>query len=396
MQKLFLSCLMVSIMAMPALAELNYPNIDVKGNLRFKSITANDYDCNKNVQDKEDNVQLTAYLKLSAELADKVGLKAVLKNVSAQGVTNSNDTLNTVLSQTTVYHIYFNVKDIAGVDAVIGRQNIGEKKNALVYQASSADAIKLSTKVGPVDVTLVSANGPADRDTLNAYMLGGKIGEVNVAVANYVRQTSAASADAVLDVTVSGKIPVGCGINASLECAMQSGGKQNGSTVENNATAILAKLGYDGFDMAVGKASCGLTILNTTGDKSSADKNENYTGIKPSLKLTEIVSDIAADSKNDDRSYSTTAIGNRNAIVLNLGLAPAAVAGLNLGLAYGKYKLNEGTEKNYATEINLTAGYKASDAVSLSLLIAQMDPGKVLAPLTDKATKIQAGMKIAF
>lgn len=134
MQKLFLSCLMVSIMAMPALAELNYPNIDVKGNLRFKSITANDYDCNKNVQDKEDNVQLTAYLKLSAELADKVGLKAVLKNVSAQGVTNSNDTLNTVLSQTTVYHIYFNVKDIAGVDAVIGRQNIGEKKNALVYQ----------------------------------------------------------------------------------------------------------------------------------------------------------------------------------------------------------------------------------------------------------------------
>ena len=53
-------------------------------------------------------------------------------------------------------------------------------------------------------------------------------------------------------------------------------------------------------------------------------------------------------------------------------------------------------EKNYATEINLTAGYKASDAVSLSLLIAQMDPGKVLAPLTDKATKIQAGMKIAF
>ncbi|MFH1961659.1 MAG: hypothetical protein ABIJ30_02100 [bacterium] len=395
MQKLFLSCLMVSIMAMPALAELNYPNIDVKGNLRFKSITANDYDCNKNVQDKEDNVQLTAYLKLSAELADKVGLKAVLKNVSAQGVTNSNDTLNTVLSQTTVYHIYFNVKDIAGVDAVIGRQNIGEKKNALVYQASSADAIKLSTKVGPVDVTLVSANGPADRDTLNAYMLGGKIGEVNVAVANYVRQTSVASADAVLDVTVSGKIPVGCGINASLECAMQSGGKVG--TVENDATAMLVKLGYDGFDMAVGKASCGLTILNTTGDKSSADKNENYTGIKPSLKLTEIVSDIAADSKNDDRSYST-AIGNRNAIVINLGLAPAAVTGLNLGLAYGTYKTNEkvNNETKYATEVNLTAGYKVSDAVSLSLLLAQMDPGKALTSGTDKATKIQAGMKIAF
>ncbi|MBI4777677.1 hypothetical protein HY792_01950 [Candidatus Desantisbacteria bacterium] len=225
-------------------------------------------------------------------------------------------------------------------------------------------------------------------------MLGTKIGPVDAALARYTELVSGASANAVLDLAVSGKIPVGCGINASLEYAVQSGRKV--LTVEKDATAVLLKLGCDGCDMGVGKVSCGLTYLNASGDDAAtADKNEDYSGVNPSLKLTEIVSDRASGKKTDDDAYNT-AIANRNAIVLNLGLAPAAVAGLNLGLAYGTYKANEGTEKNLATELNLTAGYKVSDAVSLSLLLAQMDPDKGLTSYTDKATKIQAGMKIVF
>ncbi|MBI4753001.1 hypothetical protein HY793_01330, partial [Candidatus Desantisbacteria bacterium] len=333
MRKLLLSGLMVSVMAMPALAGLNFPDIDVKGDLSFKSITDTDYDSNKNADDKTDNVQLTANLKLSGELTDNVGLNAVLRNESTQGAAISNDNLNTVLSQTKVHQVYLNVKDIAGVDAVIGRQNIGEKKNALVYQASKADAIKLSKKCGPVDVTYVSANGPVNHDDISAIMVGGKIGPVNAALANYTKldSTHVDSANNVLDIAVSGKIPVACGIDASLEYAMQSGGKA-GSGEEKDATAMLVKLGCGGCDMAVGKVSCGLTILNTSGNATSAD-NKVYTGINPSLKLTEIASDIAAGSKNDDMAYNT-AIGNLNAIVLNLGLAPAAVSGLNLGFAY--------------------------------------------------------------
>ncbi|MDI6781898.1 MAG: hypothetical protein QME49_07350 [bacterium] len=396
MRKIFLSCLMVGIMAMPALAGLNYPDIDVKGDLSLKSITADDYDNNSKISDKEDYVQMTAKLLLSADLTENVGLKATLRNVSKQGAGN-NGNLDAVLSQTEVYQVNLDVKDIAGkVDAVIGRQNIGEKKNALVYQSSTADAIKLSTKCGPVDVTYVSANGPAKCDTLNAIMLGGKIGPVNAGLARYTAQSSSASADEVLDLIVSGKIPVGCGIDASLEYAKQSGGKVG--TVEKDATAMLIKLGCGGCDLGVGKVTCGLTYLNTSGDESgSANRDEAYSGINPSLKLTEIVSDKAAGQKNDDLGYNTS-IANRNAIVLNIGLAPAAVDGLNLGLAYGKYETNEkvNNETEYATEINLTANYKASDAVSLSLLLAQMDPGKVIISGTDKAIKIQAGMKIGF
>lgn len=397
MQKLFLSCLMVSIMAMPALAGLNCPSFDVKGNLSLKSITGQDYTQAGVLADKTDNVQLFADLKLSAELAENVGLTTVLRNISTQGAGNNAD-LDKVLGSTTVFQVYLDVKDIAGVNAVIGRQGIGEKKNSLVFQSSRADAIKLSKKCGPVDVTYVSANGPDVHDDISAIIAGGKIGPANVSVARYTKlYKTGTSADEVLDLTVSGKIPVACGVNASLEYAMQSGGKVG--TVERDATALLVKLGCNGCDTAVGKVSCGLTYLNTSGDKASADKNEGYAGISPSLKLTEIVSDIAAGSKNDDGGYNTIAIANRNAIVFNIGLAPTAVDGLKLGLAIGTYKTNEkvNNETAYATEINLTANYKASDAVSLSLLLAQMDPGKALSTTnTDKATKIQAGMKIAF
>jgi len=395
MRKLLLSGLMVSVMAMPALAGLNYPNVSVKGDLSLKSIT----DTNV-LKAKQDYVQLVSKLLLSGELTDNVGLNATLRNVSTQGNSDNAD-LNAVLSLTEVYQVNLTVKDIAGVDAVIGRQNIGEKKNALVFQSSTADAIKLSRKCGPVDVTVVSANGPAERDDISAILLGGKIGEVNAALARYEQgpgTDSTKSTNAVLDFAVSGKIPVACGINASLEYAMQSADKTS-AVVKKDATAMLVKLGCSGCDMGVGKVSCGLTYLNTSGDENSTDdKDGDYTGINPSLKLTEIASDIAAGSKNDDLAYKT-AIANRNAIVLNLGLAPAAVEGLNLGFAYGTYKLNEkdsAGETKYATEINLTAGYKASDAVSLSLLLAQLDPGKALSSNTDKATKIQAGMKIAF
>ncbi|MEK7813434.1 MAG: hypothetical protein AAB296_06700, partial [Candidatus Desantisbacteria bacterium] len=173
MRKMFLSCLMVSIMAMPALAGLNFPNIDVKGDLSFKSITADKYLADENVDvvegtetitrtipdSKMDNVHLTADLKLSAELADNVELKAVLRNESIQN-NGDNDDLFIMQLQTKVYQAYLNVKDIAGVDAVVGRQNIGEKKNALVLQLSSVDAVTLSKKCGPVDVAYVSANGP--------------------------------------------------------------------------------------------------------------------------------------------------------------------------------------------------------------------------------------------
>ncbi|MEK7813535.1 MAG: hypothetical protein AAB296_07215 [Candidatus Desantisbacteria bacterium] len=393
MRKMFLSCLMVSIMAVPALAGLNYPDIDVKGDLSFKSITADDYDSNSKTADKVDLVQLTADLSLSAELTDNVGLKALLRNATTQGV-GSNGNLDSMLSKTDVLQVTLNVNDIAGkVDAVIGRQNIGAKKNALVYQCENGDAITLSTKCGPVDVTYVSVNGPANRDTLNAIMLGGKIGPVDAGLARYTGQSGSASANAVLDITVSGKIPVAGGIDASLEYAQQSGNK---ITVEKDATAMLIKLGCSGCDMAVGKVSCGLTYLNASGDEAGGD-DESYSGVAPSLKLTEIVGDKDAGQKNDDLAYNTS-IANRNAIVLNIGLAPAAVDGLNLGLAYGTYKTNEkvNNETDYATEINLTANYKASDAVSLSLLLAQMDPGKAMATTTDKAVKIQAGMKIGF
>ncbi len=399
MRKILLSCLLVGIMAMPALAGLNYPDIDVKGDLSFKSITADKYySSTGTVLGKVDYVQLVADMSLSAELADNVGLKAVLRNASTQSGGNNAD-LNAVLSQTTVHNVYLDVKDIAGVDAVIGRQNIGAKKNALVFQSSKADAIKLSKKCGPVDITYISANGPEKSDTLNAIMLGGKIGPVDAGLTRYTQEfPTTYSANEVLDITVSGKIPVGCGIDASVEYAMQSGKKPTGGD-EKDATAMLVKLGCGGCDMAVGKVTCGLTYLNTSGDKVGSD-SKNYTGVNPSLKLTEIMSDISAGQKNDNLAYNNSAdtIANLNVIFVNVGLAPAAVDGLTLGVAYGTYKRNEkvNNETELATEINLTANYKASDAVSLSLLLAQMDPGKAMTSGTDKATKIQAGMKIGF
>ncbi|MBI4777676.1 hypothetical protein HY792_01945 [Candidatus Desantisbacteria bacterium] len=88
MRKILLSCLMVSIMAMPALAGLNFPDIDVKGKLSLKSITADDYEFNSTTADKVDYVELYTDLTLSAKLTDDVSVTTVLRNISKEGFTH--------------------------------------------------------------------------------------------------------------------------------------------------------------------------------------------------------------------------------------------------------------------------------------------------------------------
>jgi hypothetical protein len=361
------------------------PEIDMTGNLSVKAITADDYDGDKKVEDKVDRVDVTVDLSLSCDLTDDVAMKAKLRNASSQGDA-SNANLDAVLNKTEVLNVCLEVKGIAdNIDVTIGRQEIGEKGNSLVFHDEDADGISLCIPCGPVNVSYLSINDEAIDDEISALTLSGKLGAVDVSVARYT-DLVASGTNEILDVTLAGNIPVGPGIDTLIEYVTQSGPES--ATVERDATAMLIKLAT-----TVNNVSCALTYLDASGDEAnSPTENGDYTGVAPSMKLTEIFSDMQAGVVNDDRAYNP-GVTNLNAIVLKLGL-PEAIAGLDLGLAYGTYKKSEvpaGASDKIGTEINLTADYKHSDNVGVSLLLAQFSPDT-----GDKAIKIQAGMNISF
>lgn len=377
-----------------AFAALNYPDINISGDVSVKAIDVTNLDDFKDDAGTNINtIQSDLKLSLASNLADNVALSALLqKEIRNYG--GPEDSVTGLQNDTSVKRANLKLSKIAdNVDLTVGRQEVGQRFNSLVAYYYGADGIVANTAVGPVNLMVATAKTDiGEKDNLNILKASGKVMGIAVSGALYnLRPDVAINKTKVIDVTASGKIPVVCEPTYSVEYAKQDG-KSGANKIDANA--MLVKLNCGGFDTPVGAIKCGLTYLNTSGDKADTTKIEGFTGIRPSIKVTELASDMATNNNNDDDPSYTPVIGNLNAIILSVSVA--ATDALNLGLAYGQYKMNEATDKKIGSEINLTADYKQSDNISLALLVGQLTPGKGLSPNSDKATKIQAGMKVSF
>jgi len=375
-------------------AGLNYPDIDVNGQV---SIRATDVE---NMDDFKDNagtninaIESRLRLYLSSDLAKNVKLSTMLEK-GRRTYGDKADTLQGVQDNLAIKHANLAINGIADkVDLVVGRMEYGKKFNSLVCYTLDIDGISAKMACGPVDVTLVDAKTSiGDKDNLQILGLSGKIGGVALTGTLYNQDPEKGNNNRVTALSAAGSIPAVEGLTYSVEYAMQ---KNHNKNVEKDAEALLIKVGYE-METDMGKLNFGLVSLDASGDKNStAKKDEDYTGagVGPSLKLTPIYSDLAANEYNDDFAYNTN-LSNTKAVVLNVSLAMNE--NLSMGIAYGKYKKNEGTEKNLGSEIALSANYKQADNISLDFVLAQLDPDKGLTANTDKARKIQAGMKVNF
>lgn len=388
----YLLASLVVLLVSSSWAGVNYPDIDVTGEISIKAINANNYDGDKKESDKKNYVQQRTRLYLKGELTDGVTANAMAQKMSDGSKMGSADQkkMKDYSTELELKRAYLTVSDVADlVTLTIGKQQIGTKFNSLVYYNSSADAIKGNMTCGPIDLTMVyGKTADAVKNNLYALLGSGKVGEVSVNGGIY---RDALNKNGVLTMGISGDIPMIEGLNVGIEYAKQDG--ENG-TLNRKGTALKADVNY-ACEIGGGKCILGLTLLNTSGDDNNADKDDkDYLGISPSLKMTEIVSDLTAETTNDDGTYKTE-ISDLNVLILKAGLAMTEK--LDLGLAYGTYKANKGTDKKIGTEINLTAGYKQSENIAINLLAAQLSPKKGAGLLgTDKATKLQAGMKISF
>ncbi|MFH1563936.1 MAG: hypothetical protein ABIF11_11070 [Nitrospirota bacterium] len=391
-----LSCLISGMMILvtsAVFAGINYPDINVTGQVSLRATdVANLDDFKDNAGDNINAIESRLRLFLSSDLADNVKLSAMLqKNKKTYG--EDADTLLSVQNEVAIKHANIAINGIADkVDLVVGQMEYGKKFNSLVYYALSIDGILAKMACGQVDVTLVDAKiSTGNKDNLQILGLSGKIGEVALTGTLYNQDPEKGNNNRVTALSAVGNVPGVKGLSYSVEYAMQEDHVKNYKT---DAEAMLIKVGY-GMETDMGKLNFGLVSMDASGDKvSTTDKDEKYTGVVPSLKLTPIASDkMANNAYNDDFAYDTN-LSNKKGMVLNASLAMNE--NLTMGIAYGKYKLNEGTEKNLGSEIALSANYKQADNIGLDLVIAQFDPKKGMSVNTDKATKIQAGMKIEF
>lgn len=388
----YLLASLVVLLVSSSWAGVNYPDIDVTGEISIKAINANNYDGLKTASDKQNYVQQRTRLYLKGELTEGVTANAMAEKMNSGSKMGSAAAkqVKDYSTELELKHAYLTVADVVDlVDLTIGRQKIGTKFKSVVYYNNSVDAIKGNMTCGPVDLTMVY--GKTDdkvKNNLYAVLGSGKVGEVSVNGGIY---RDAVNQNGVLTIGASGDVPIVEGLNVGIEYAKQDG--KNG-TLNRKGTALKADVNY-ACEIGGGKCTLGLTLLNTSGDDKPADKDDKkYSGISPSLKLTEIYSDIKAGTTNDDGAYKAD-IGNLNALILKAGLAMTEK--LDLGLAYGTYKANKGTDKKLGTEINLTVGYKQSENIAINLLAAQFSSKKGMGLSgTDKATKLQAGMKISF
>ncbi|MGD9643554.1 MAG: hypothetical protein AB7V08_12535 [Elusimicrobiales bacterium] len=417
MKKVIGMLALVALVGNIANAEL-LKNFKYDGKIEVNAYTnSNDADMNSDVNDKTSDVDTRVQLNMGFDLSEDVNaVVSIVKNDRQYG--EGSQDVNTITTLLNVEQAYLNLKGVMGFDHKVGRQYYGNEGDLVVYYGPTAwpymsrtiplvtiadnampvnalDAYTGWYKTGKWDFHAVlgkTANNNAtpnvDTDLTGVVASYDLREEVKLGAYVYERKTYALTNDTTLDVVgvkAMGKVK---GFDYGAELAKNYGRKAAG--VNYTGSAFKANLAY-GLDLS-GKMDLTGEYVMGSGNKASADKDEDFTAIS---------SDYRVGMMNAFNNVN----GVANLTAWNVGAKwmPSAIEKLSLGAKV--YHMSPTEEPagydTYGNELDLCAGWMHSENVGLKAYFAYFMPDSdyadtVFAGKDDASTLLGASLTVKF
>ncbi|HLD30372.1 MAG TPA: hypothetical protein VJC03_08515, partial [bacterium] len=160
-------------------------------------------------------------------------------------------------------------------------------------------------------------------------------------------------------------------------------------------SAMILAGGYEGFPAGSGRLDGWIEYASGTGDETStANTFEAFTPVASDLRYGEIWAN----------TLGNTGLTNLSVIKAAVKLREFLSDKLLVKLAYYKFSADEvaaGVSDDWGNEIDLRLKWMQNEDVTLSLILAQLDPGSLLqaalgAAKKDAITKMTASVDISF
>ncbi|MCD6413078.1 MAG: hypothetical protein J7L54_02905, partial [Elusimicrobia bacterium] len=374
--------------------------------------------------DKISDTQSRLLVELEIPLSDGVkGNLLLSKNNRMYGqaqeaVAGWGSALNRVL----VENAYISIKDFAGIfDLILGRQFFGEKDRLAPYigptpddfvTVNAADGLKEDTKIGLVDVSLVSfklwETGFTPSTDIDLSGLEAKSDEIldglNLCAYAYQQVDKSVGGGGMLNrddariygVKANVEIPAVDGLKAKAEYAMNAGTNNNADT-KYTGNGMIIGASYNGLELA-GSIEVSAEYANGTGNDATSTDNEAFAPIASDLRYGEIWAN----------SLGNTGITDLTVMKIGASYKPSFSDKLLANLDYLTFAENEvasGSDK-LGSEIDLKISCQQSENVTLEIVIGQFSPDKgannancdyqINATGDDSITKLAANLKVSF
>ena len=408
MKKVIGMLALIALVGNIANAEL-LKNFKYDGKIEVNAYTnSNDADMNSDVNDKTSDVDTRVQLNASFDLNAEVGayVSAVKKN------RQYGDGSETVAAGTAdgfaMEQAYLDLKGVLGFDHKVGRQYYGNEGDLVIFYGPTGwpyqpylpvtglDAYTGWYKYGKWDFNLVlgkTANDNAvpnlaDTDVTGVKAMYALREELNLAAYYYQAKNYNLTNDQTLDVVGAKAMGKFMGFDYAAELAKNYG--NTGAAQNYTGMGFKANLAY-GLDLA-GKLDLTGEYVMGSGDKTSAGKDEDFTAINSDYRPG-ILFGYGANN------------GIANLTAWNVGAKwmPSAIEKLSLGAKVFHFSPTEEPAgyDTYGNELDVTAKWQHSEAVSLKAYVAYFMPDSdysdtVFAGNDDANTLLGANLTVKF
>lgn len=384
--------------------------------------------------DKEAEWQTRLTLGIDVDIEENISARVVVTDATAGNtefgqdglIGESVDVHTTEINVTQSYIKVVGIQDVA--DLTVGRQNIGEPHDLVIYYGprdnatllvQSLDAVKVDVNiVDMVDLTVLSgkaveAAAATSAGDTNVFGLVASTEELipeGVLKGYYYRwvDTNLVGSDdddsrGVYGVAVKGGIPMVEGLAYKAELAFNTG---DNAGVDYDGDAIILGVSY-ALPMDFGDFGFSLDYAAGSGNDGTTPENEAWASINSDIVYGAVLNNATLAANGGSGGYGRT-IADMKVIALGVKFTPEAVEKLTVGLNYllsikhdedraGFGATAPAAENDIGSEIDLTATYAYSDALSLKALYGVFSPGDLYtAPNDDKATAMRLEVALSF
>lgn len=407
------------------LATLSYAEIgkvEVSGSLEVQKISLNnstdyaDYDKGAN-DDAVSETRSRLLLGLDAPVSEGVAGKILLsKNNRRYGT--AEESAGSAQWQINIKNAYLVLDDFLDILKVtLGRQFIGEQGDLALYYGptqddnlsiAAVDGLKAEATFGSIDMAFLNyklaETGAAistDVDLAGVVLKSGKLlSGVDLGAYAYQKidrsggKTQVDRDDLrILGIKANAEIPAVEGLRAKAEYAMNAGPDKSGAaTVNHSGNALIIGVSYEGLNVG-GPLKVSVESAAGSGDKVSADKDEDFESVSSDLRYGEIWAN----------SLGNVGITDRNIIKVGFGWDPDFSNRLSASLDYLTFTESEvasGAKDDWGSEIDLKVKWQQSENVALEIVAAQLMPGDAMTGggtnPNDPIAKLAANLKVSF
>jgi len=415
-----MSGLAVTLVFLATISYAEIGKVKVSGSLEVQKISLNnsiDYkDYDKGANDDAVSETLSRLLVgLEAPVGEDASGKILLsKNNRKYGT--GEESVGSTQWQINIKNAYLVLDDFLDIFKVtLGRQFIGEQGDLALYYGPTADdalsvdavdGLKAEATLGSVDVCLLDAKlaesnvTPSQDVDLSGLVVksGGLLGGIDLGVYAYQKiDRSGAKLQVnrddlrVYGIKAQGDIQQVEGLNAKFEYAMNAG-TDNNADKKHAGNAMIVGVSYDGLNVG-GPLGVSVESAAGSGDKASADKDEDFTAVNSDLRYGEIGAN----------SLGSVGISNMTVLKVAFGWNPDFSEKLSASLDYLTFTKSEvvaPAKDDIGSEIDLRVKWQHSENVALEVVAAQLQPGDAMtgggANPNDPVSKLAANLKVSF